>query len=86
MGHPLWTFPKKTLKNYRPVSLLAVAGMILEKVVALQIEEFFESNGLLGNFGNWNTPGLEVVSITFHNFNGRPPFLDRKQHFIKFCR
>ena len=38
---------KKTLKNYRPVSLLAVAGMILEKVVALQIEEFFESNDLL---------------------------------------
>ena len=41
---------KKILKNYRPVSLLAVAGMILEKVVALQIEEFFESNGLLGRF------------------------------------
>ena len=34
----------------RPVSMLAVFGMILEKVVALQIEEFFESNGLLGKF------------------------------------
>ena len=41
---------KKILKNYRPVSLLAVAGMILEKIVALQIEEFFENNGLLGSF------------------------------------
>ena len=41
---------KKLLKNYRPVSLLAVAGMILEKIVALQIEEFFENNGLLGSF------------------------------------
>ena len=41
---------KKSLKNYRPVSLLAVAGMILEKVVALQIEEFFEKNNLLGKF------------------------------------
>ena len=41
---------KKILKNYRPVSLLAVAGMILEKVVALQIEEFFENNSLLGRF------------------------------------
>ena len=41
---------KKILKNYRPVSMLAVFGMILEKVVALQIEEFFESNGLLGKF------------------------------------
>ena len=41
---------KKTLKNYRPVSLLAVTGMILEKVVALQIEEYFEKNNLLGTF------------------------------------
>ena len=41
---------KKLLKNYRPVSLLPVAGMILEKVEALQIEEFFEKNGLLGSF------------------------------------
>jgi hypothetical protein len=41
---------KKTLENYRPVSLLAVAGMILERVVALQIEEFFERNNLLGKF------------------------------------
>ena len=42
---------KKTLKNFRPVSILAVAGMILEKVVALQIEEFFEkNNNLLGKF------------------------------------
>ena len=41
---------KKLLKNYRPVSLLPVAGMVLEKVVALQIEEFFEKNGLLGSF------------------------------------
>ena len=41
---------KKILKNYTPVSMLAVAGMVLEKVVALQIEEFFESNGLLGRF------------------------------------
>ena len=32
--------------NYRPVALLAVAGMILEKVVALQIEEYFEKNNL----------------------------------------
>ena len=41
---------KEALKNYRPVSLLAVAGKILEKVVALQIEEFFEMNKLLGKF------------------------------------
>ena len=41
---------KKFMKNYRPVSLLPVSGMILEKIVALQIEDFFEENKLLGSF------------------------------------
>ena len=41
---------KRLLKNFRPVSLLPVSGMILEKVVAMQIEEHFEKNGLLGSF------------------------------------
>ena len=41
---------KKVMKNYRPVSLLPVAGMILEKIVAIQIEEYFEKNELLGKF------------------------------------
>ena len=38
------------LKNYRPVALLCVAGMVLEKMVADQIESYFESNGLLGEY------------------------------------
>jgi hypothetical protein len=38
------------LKNYRPVALLCVAGMVLEKVVADQTESYFESNGLLGEY------------------------------------
>ena len=29
-------------ENYRPVSLLSVSGMILEKVVAVQVERYFE--------------------------------------------
>ena len=37
-------------KSYRPVSLLCVAGMVLEKIVADQVNNFFESNSLLGNF------------------------------------
>ena len=41
---------KRTLKNYRQVALLSVAGMILERVVAIQIEEHFESNRLFGDF------------------------------------
>ena len=38
------------MKNHRPVSLLSVAGMVLERVVAIQIEEFFEKNKLFGPF------------------------------------
>ena len=41
---------RKELKNYRPVSLLSVSGMILEKIVADQVEEFFESNNLFGSY------------------------------------
>ena len=43
-GDPLQT------KNYRPVALLSAAGMVLEKIVADQVESHFESEGLLGNF------------------------------------
>ena len=41
---------KRFLKNYRPVALLPVSGMILEKIVAIQIENFFEEKQLLGSF------------------------------------
>ena len=41
---------KNFLKNYRPVALLPVSGMILEKIVAIQIENFFEEKQLLGSF------------------------------------
>ena len=41
---------RRLTKNYRPVSLLSVAGMILEKIIAMQIEEFFEKNNLFGSF------------------------------------
>ena len=30
------------LKNFRPVALLCVAAMVLEKIVADQVEDFFE--------------------------------------------
>ena len=38
------------LKNYRPIALLSVTGMVLEKIIALQIEEYFEKNKLFGSF------------------------------------
>ena len=33
---------KNELKNYRPVALLSVPEMILERVVAIKVEEYFE--------------------------------------------
>ena len=41
---------RRLLEKYRPVSLLPVSGMVLEKVIADQIGEFFERNGLFGSF------------------------------------
>ena len=34
----------------RQISLLPVLGIVLERVVAMQIEEFFEENNLYGSF------------------------------------
>ena len=42
--------PKNDLKNFRPVSLLCVSGMILEAVIKEQIQNFLEQTGKLGNF------------------------------------
>ena len=38
------------LENYRPVALLSVPAMILERAVAIQVTRFFEDNKLLGNW------------------------------------
>ena len=38
------------MPNYRPIALLCIASMVLEKVVANQIELYFEKNKLLGDF------------------------------------
>ena len=48
---PLHKRDDKTLaKNYRPVSLLSVSGMVLEKVIAVQVEKHMEDNNLFGEF------------------------------------
>ena len=41
---------EKQKKTNRPVSLLPVSGMILEKAIKDQVEDFFESNNLLGKY------------------------------------
>ena len=41
---------RKFMKKYKPVALLSVPGMVLERVVSLQIKEYFENNKLLVSF------------------------------------
>ena len=54
---------KKSMKNYRPIALLSVAGMILERVVALQIDTFFENNKL----AHWEKHAFCLVTpLTVH--------------------
>ena len=50
------------ISNYRPVALLAVPSMILERVVAIQIEDFFEENSLLGDFQFGFRQGKSTIS------------------------
>ena len=42
--------PKTDLKNFRPVSLLCISGMILEAVVKDQLQNYLEQTGKLRNF------------------------------------
>ena len=41
---------RKLLKNYRPVSLTSVPGIVLERCVGIQMENHFEDNELLQEF------------------------------------
>ena len=48
---PLHKKEDKTLaKNYRPVSLLCVSGMVCERIIAIQVEKHFEDNNFFGDF------------------------------------
>ena len=67
---------RKTTKNYRPVSLLSVAGMVLEKIIAIQIEDFFEKNNLFGSFQFGFRKGKNTVSELLTLFD---ILLDAKQ-------
>ena len=41
---------RKLLKNYRPVSLISVPGMVLERCIGIQMEDYFEENQVLQEF------------------------------------
>ena len=41
---------RKELKNYRPVSLLSVPGMVLERCLGIQMEDYLEEKNILQDF------------------------------------
>ena len=60
---PLYKKGSRTKKeNYRPVALLSCAGMILERCIAIQIEEYMEKNNFLSEFQFGFRKGKSCVS------------------------
>jgi hypothetical protein len=77
---------RRTTKNYRPVALLSVAGMILERIVAMQIEEFFESNDLFGSLQLDAKQDKEVIMLIMYNLNSAFGLADHKILKKEFLR
>ena len=80
---PLHKRDDKTLaKNYRPVSLLSVSSMVLEKVVAIQVERHMEDNGLFGEFQFGFRKNKSTVSELLTLFDG---LLEAKEKKKEIC-
>ena len=69
---------KNEATNYRPISLLSCIGKIIEKVVARQLMNYLEEEGLLNNrqYGfranrNVTQPILEIAQKIFEHINSR---------------
>ena len=73
---------RKLLQNYRPVSLLSVSGMVLEKVIADQIEAFFEKNRLLGSYQFGFRKGKSIVSELLQLFDCILEAKDQRKEII----
>ena len=88
---------KQNLKNYRPISLLPVAGKIFEKRLYNNMYEFFtESNSISPNQSGFK-PGdsciNQLLSITHEIYKSfddslevRAIFLDTLKAFDKVCQ
>ena len=69
-------------ENYRPVSLLSVSGMVLEKVVAIQMESYLETNGLLGTFQFSFRSKKSTISELLHWFDTIMAAKDKRQEIM----
>ena len=86
---------KQILKNYRPISLLSIAGKIFERLLYDMMFEFFITNNLISNNQSGFRPVdsciSQLLSITheiYQNFDDnlevRAVFLDLSKAFDKF--
>ena len=85
---------KQILKNYRPISLLPIAGKIFERLLYDRMFEFFIANNLISKNQSGFRPGdsciNQLLSITqeiYQSFNDnlevRAAFLDISKSFDK---
>ena len=83
---------KQNVKNYRPISLLPVAGKMFERILYNNIYEFFTENNLISPNQSGFKPGdsciTQLLSITheiYKSFNDglevRGIFLDISKAF-----
>ena len=86
---------KQILKNYRPISLLPIAGKIFERLLYGRMFEFFIANNLISKNQSGFRPGdsciNQLLSITHEiyqsfddNLEVRAVFLDISKAFDKF--
>ena len=64
------------------VSLLSVSGMVLEKVVANQIEDFFEANRLLGSFQHGFRKHKSTISELLELFDSIMEAKDNRNEIV----
>ena len=85
---------KQILKNYRPISLLPIAGKIFERLLYDKMFEFFIANNLISKNQSGFRPGdsciNQLLSITHEiyqsfddNLEVRAVFLDISKAFDK---
>ena len=85
---------KQMLKNYRPISLLPIAGKIFERLLYDRMFEFFIANNLISKNQSGFRPGHscinQLLSITHEiyqsfddNLEVRAVFLDISKAFDK---
>jgi hypothetical protein len=80
------TGDRRSMDNYRPISLLSIFSKILEKVVCNRLCSFLETNNILSGAQFGFRPGHSTVHPMVHFVNHVSKALNNKEHSIAiFC-